>query len=246
MYFNYKGFIGGHNSMGVPEAKPKWYLAEGYTAQSYDTYVLVQNPGSTPANVKLSFLRKDGYQKKVGFKLDPRSRKTVRVDDVPGFEEAEVSTEVTADVPVVSERAMYFNADGRDGGHDSVGVSEPSQHWYLAEGYTGGSFDTWDLIMNPGDKPATVKTTFMRSDGFKQSRYDTLGPRSRFTIHIDEQPGFENAEVSTLIEGQGGATVIAERAMYFVYDNRWSDGHDAAGVSQASKTWYFAEGYTGI
>lgn len=246
MYFDYKGFVGGHNSMGATRPELKWYLPEGYTAQSYDTYVLVQNPGSAPANVKLSFLRKDGYQQKVGFRLNAMSRKTVRVDDVPGFEEAEVSTEVTSNVGVVAERAMYFNADGRDGGHDSIGVSEPAERWYLAEGYTGGAFDTWALIMNPATKPATVKTTFMRSDGHKWSRNDTLGPRSRFTIHVDEQPGFDNAEVSTLVEGQNGSKVIAERAMYFVYDNRWSDGHDAAGVSRASKTWFFAEGYTGI
>jgi hypothetical protein len=246
MYFNYKGFIGGHNSMGVPEPKPRWYLAEGYTAQSYDTYVLVQNPGSATASVNMSFLRKDGYQKEMKLKLPPRSRKTVKVDEVPGFEAAEVSTEVTSNVDVVSERAMYFNADGRDGGHESVGVSEPARRWYLAEGYTGGTFDSWALIMNPDDKAAMVTTTFMRSDGYKFSRNDVVGPRSRFTIHIDEQPGFENAEVSTLIETQAGPGVIAERAMYFVYNDLWCDGHDAAGVSGASKTWYFAEGYTGM
>jgi hypothetical protein len=246
MYFTYQGYVGGHNSMGVPDPEQKWYLAEGYTALSYDTYVLVQNPGNEAANVKMSFLRKDGYQKEVTFRLSPRSRKTVRVDDVPGFEEAEVSTEVTSDVDVVAERAMYFNANGRDGGHDCVGVARPSERWYLAEGYTGGSFDTWVLIMNPGNKPVTVRTTFMRSDGHKSSRNDALGPRSRFTIHVDEQPGFENAEVSTLVEGQGGSEVIAERAMYFVYQDLWSDGHDAAGVSRASTTWFFAEGYTGI
>lgn len=246
MYFTYEGYVGGHNSMGVPDPRPRWYLAEGYTALSYDTYVLVQNPGGTVANVKASFLRKDGHQKELAFKLNPKSRKTIRVDDVPGFEAAEVSTEVTSDVDVVSERAMYFNANGRDGGHDCVGVGEPSECWYMAEGYTGGAFDTWALIMNPSDKPAKVKTTFMRSDGHKWSRNDTLGPRSRFTIHVDEQPGFENAEVSTLVEGQNGSEVIAERAMYFVYQNLWADGHDAAGVSRASTTWYFAEGYTGI
>lgn len=246
MYFNYRGFVGGHNAMGVTEPEQQWYLAEGYTAQGYETYVLVQNPGASQAKVTLSLMRKDGYQKNVSFALKAQSRKTVRLNDIPGFEAAEVSTEVTADVGVIAERSMYFNSDGRDGGHDSAGVSEPAKRWYLAEGYTGGSFDSWVLIMNPGKEDAKVKTTFMRSDGHKWSRTDTLKGRSRFTIHIDEQPGFENAEVSTLVEGQDGARVIAERAMYFVYGNGWCDGHDAAGVTEASKTWYFAEGYTGM
>ena len=245
MYFNYGGFVGGHNSMGVPEPNPRWYLAEGYTAGSYDTYVLVQNPGGTPANVKLSFLRKDGHQGEVALKLNPRSRKTVKVDDVPGFEQAEVSTEVTSDVDVVAERAMYFNADGRDGGHNAVGVTRPSNLWYLAEGYTGGSFDSWVLLMNPGMSSSRVRTTFMRSDGLNKSREDIIKPRSRYTIHIDEMPGYESADMSTLVEVLDGPEVIAERSMYFAYQNLWRGGHDAAAVLSPSRTWYFAEGYTG-
>ena len=246
MYFNYNGNIGGHDSIGVTEPSEHWYLAEGYTAQSYDTYVLVQNPGGEDAAVDVSFLRSDGYQSKVSFLLPQKSRKTVKVDDVPGFEAAEVSTEVTSSKGVVAERAVYFNAGGRDGGHESIGVREPADRWYLPEGYTGGSFDTYVLIMNPSDGPATAKTTFLRSDGYSWSRVDNLLPRSRFTIHVDEMPGFDNAEVSTLVEAQGDTKVIAERAMYFVYDNKWADGHDSIGVNSPSTTWYFAEGYTGL
>lgn len=246
MYFDYYGFIGGHNSAGVTEPRTRWYLAEGYTAQSYDTYILVQNPGGGRAGVTLSFLRKDGFQKRVSLELPPGSRKTVKVDDVPGFEAAEVATEVTSDVGVVAERAVYFDAGGRDGGHDAVGVSAPAGRWCLAEGYTGGDFDCWVLLMNPGREEVAVKTTFMRSDGHRWSRLDTLKPRSRFTIHVDEQPGFEDAEVSTLVEGRDGAEVIAERAMYFSYGNGWRGGHAAAGVPEPSQTWYFAEGYTGL
>ncbi len=246
MYFNYNGFIGGHNAVGVNGPQQNWYLPEGYTAQSYDTYVLVQNPGTSPAKVTLSFLRKDGYQKQVSYTLGAKSRKTVKVDDVPGFGAAEVSTEVSSDAGVIAERAMYFNSDGRDGGHDAAGVSELSERWYMAEGYTGGSFDSWVLLMNPGNSAVQVKTTFMRSDGHKWSRTDTLKARSRYTIHIDEQPGFDNADVSTLVEGVNGAQVIAERAMYFDYQGGWRDGHDTAGVKAPSTTWYFAEGYTGL
>jgi hypothetical protein len=244
MYFNYNGFVGGHNAMGVTEPSTNWYLAEGYTAQSYDTYVLVQNPGTTTASVMMNLLRKDGYVGKVGFKLPPQSRKTIKIDDVPGFNAAEVSTQVTSDVGVVAERAMYFNADGRTGGHDAAGVSEPSKTWYLAEGYTGGAFDEWILLMNPGDSTVSVTTTFMASSGYRHVRTDQLKPHSRSTIHVDAQPGLANAEVSTLVQAKG--PIIAERAMYFVYGNGWSDGHDAAGVNEPSTSWYFAEGYTGL
>ena len=246
MYFNYNGNVGGHASIGVTEPSEHWYLAEGYTARNYDTYVLVQNPGEKSARVDLSFLRKDGHEGRVSLKLPPMSRKTVKVDDVPGFEAAEVSTEVVSDRGVIAERAVYFNADGRDGGHDSVGVTSASEKWYLAEGYTGGSFDTYVLIMNPSEKPVEARTTFLRSDGHSSMRTDRLLARSRFTIHVDSVPGFEDAEVSTVVEGLGGAGVIAERAMYFVYNGAYAGGHDSVGVPAPSKTWYFAEGYTGM
>jgi hypothetical protein len=246
MYFNYKGNIGGHDSIGVTAPSQHWYLPEGYTAQSFDTYVLVMNPCDENATVNLSFLRGDGYESTVSFVLPPQSRKTVRVNDVPGFEAAEVSTEVSSDKGVVAERAMYFNAGGRDGGHDSIGANAPADKWYLAEGYTGGTFDTYVLIMNPEDTPATVKTTFLRSDGHSWSRVDNVLQHSRFTIHVDEMPGFDNAEVSTLVETVGDGKVVAERAMYFKYDNKWADGHDSIGVNKPSTTWYFAEGYTGL
>lgn len=246
MYFNYNGNIGGHDSIGVTEPSDHWFLAEGYTAESYDTYALVMNPGNKPANVKLSFLRTDGYQSSVSFNLPPLSRKTVMVDSVPGFEAAEVSTEVSSDRGVIAERAVYFNANGRDGGHDSIGVSAPAARWYLAEGYTGGTFDTYVLIMNPAGTPVTVKTTFMRGDGYNWSRTDRLLPRSRFTIHADEMPGFQDAELSTLVEAQGAGKVIAERAMYFVYNGQYPGGHDSVGVNAPANTWYFAEGYTGM
>lgn len=246
MYFNYNGFIGGHNSCGVTSPQKEWYLAEGYTAQSYDTYVLVQNPSTSAANVTMTLLRKDGYKQDVRFALAAQARKTVRLDDVAGFEAAEVSTRVTADRGIIAERAMYFDADGRTGGHNSVGVGSLSQQWFLPEGYTGGQFDEYILIMNPGDVPATVKTTFMPEKGRKTSRVDTLRAHSRFTIHVDEQPVLDNAEVSTMVEVLEGAGVVAERAMYFVYNGLWSDGHNAAGIREPSTTWYFAEGYTGL
>ena len=246
MYFNYNGLVGGHNAMGVTEPARRWYLAEGYTAQSYDTYVLIQNPGASTAKVVANFMRPDGYFGIVQVNIPARSRKTIKVDDVPGFESAEVSTEINSDVEVIAERAIYFDAGGRTGGHDSTGVSQPARRWYLAEGYTGGSFDTYVLIMNPGNEPAVVKTTFMRSDGYRSTRTDQLLARSRFTVHIDSVPGFENAEVSTLVEGQGGSEVIAERAMYFVYGDVYPGGHDSTGVTDPGTTWYFAEGYTGM
>ncbi len=67
-----------------------------------------------------------------------------------------------------------------------------------------------------------------------------LGPNSRTTIAVDDQPGLENANVSTMVEATGG--VVVERSMYFNYENGKAGGSDSIGANQTSRSWYLAEG----
>ncbi|MBU4489203.1 MAG: hypothetical protein KKE79_01035, partial [Actinobacteria bacterium] len=45
-----------HDSIGVTEPNKTWYLAEGSTAGGFETWVLVQNPGTETATVDLTFM----------------------------------------------------------------------------------------------------------------------------------------------------------------------------------------------
>ena len=245
VYFDYQGNVGGHGSVGITEPSNTWYMAEGYTGGTFDTFVLVQNPSGSDATVDFDFMRSDGHIAHETRDVDAQSRLTLKVDDIPGFSDAMVSTQVSSDTPVIAERAMYFNYNGAGGGHDSIGVTQGSDFWCLAEGYTGGNFDTYILIMNPNSHSTSVRTTFMRSDGHNASQVDEMLPHSRMTIKVDDIPQFGDAEVSTQVETLDGSQVIVERAMYFIYEGRIAGGHDSAGATQASRTWYFAEGYTG-
>ena len=59
----------------------------------------------------------------------------LEADDIDGLSQAMFSTEVTSNVPVIAERARYFDYSGRwSGGHDAIGVTLPSDTWYFAEG----------------------------------------------------------------------------------------------------------------
>ena len=245
MYFNYQGKTGGHDSIGITEPSRTWYLAEGCTGWGFDTYVLVQNPGDGPADVTYTFMREDGerfWHQKV---IAPHSRYTVKVDDVPGLDSCSFSTRVQGNAPVCCERAMYFDNNGRAGGHDSIGATSPSDAWYLAEGYTAEYFDTWILLQNPTDKTAVIEATFMKPGGVNVEREYRVGPGSRFSIEVDAIPGLEATEVSASLESSNGTKFIAERAMYFSHRGIWPGGHDTVGVTAPSKTWFFAEGYTG-
>ncbi|MCG2795917.1 MAG: hypothetical protein L6427_08665, partial [Actinomycetia bacterium] len=120
-YWN--GREGGHDSIGVTDPGKTWYLAEGSTGSdptcSFETWVLVMNPGSETANVELTYMTENGAVPGPGMELEPGSRRTVNVADVvPG--NWSVSTKVVSDQDIIAERSTYWN--GREGGHDSIGL----------------------------------------------------------------------------------------------------------------------------
>jgi SpoIID/LytB domain protein len=250
MYFNYRGrFDGGSGTIGVTAPRKKWYLAEGYTAQTFETYVLVQNPGPNPADIKYTFLRPKGQAPVVKtLQVPAYSRTTLCLDDVPGLEATDVSTvvECTSGDGIVAERSMYFDYEGKTGGHTAIAVGSPASNWYLAEGYTGGTFDTYILLQNPTDKTVAVDASYLKESGAVIRQTYSLAANSRYTVHADAIRGLENAGFSTTLSNKDGAGFIAERAMYFDYDSSGiTGGSDSAGVNAPATTWYLAEGYTG-
>jgi len=220
MYFNYYGITGGHDSIGAENPSKSWFLAEGYTGGTFDTWVLVQNPGNEAANVTLDFQLPPGSSApSYTFDLPAGTRKTVRLDDLSGLAATDVSTMVSASKPVVAERAEYFDYYGRSDGHDSIGVTRPDTDWYLAEGYTAESFDTYLLVQNPGKTEKKVTLHFQLPPGAKADPYSfTLPGGTRRTVHLDELPGLKGTDVSTWVDASG--PVVAERSMYFYYDGK--------------------------
>ena len=110
-----------HNAFGVTSAKTKWGLAEGRVgnppgvpAASYQTYILLANPGMQAANVTVRFLRESGAPVVRSFLVTPQSRRNIAVAG-PGSTVSELADEhfgalIESDQPIVVERAMYGNA----------------------------------------------------------------------------------------------------------------------------------------
>jgi hypothetical protein len=137
MYFTYNGITGGHDAFGSPAPATSWFLAEGYTAQGFDTYVLLFNPNRESANVSVRFLLNGGRFIDKTYKVAPESRYTIAVDKVEGLAAQEVSAAVSSNLPIVVERSMYFRYLGKAGGSCEHGVTGAAARWFFAEGYTG-------------------------------------------------------------------------------------------------------------
>ncbi len=102
------------------------------------------------------------------YTLAPFSRQTIVVDG-EGAELAstDVSAVITAPLPIVAERAMYYSQPNQAfaAGHESAGVTAPALEWFLAEGATGPFFDLFVLIANPNPLAATVEVEYLLVGG---------------------------------------------------------------------------------
>ncbi len=233
MYWNNR--IDGHDSIGVTRPARTWYLAEGCTLEGFETWVLIQNPGQINANIDVTYMTSNGTIEKDSFVVRAGQRFTIDVAQDVGA--CDVSTKVESDQLIICERSMYW--DGRRGGHDSIGVTEPSQEWFLAEGSTAWGYETWLLLQNPQEKTVDVDVTYMTSDGPVEKPTFPMPPLSRCTILVNN--AVENMDTSIAVASNG--EIIAERAMYW-NNGTGKAGHGTVGMTEARNTIYLAEGST--
>jgi YVTN family beta-propeller protein len=112
------GWQEAHNSFGVNEAGARWGLAEGRVGgpSSDQTYILLANPGTTPAEVTMTFLRTGGTTIVKSFTVPATSRFNVGVNGpgshVPELANESFGTIVESTQPIVVERSLYSNVDG--------------------------------------------------------------------------------------------------------------------------------------
>ncbi len=159
---------------------------------------------------------------------------------------------VTANVPIVAERPMYFTYTGHPsisipGGTDVLGATALGTQFdfgYLDTNSTGGAVhDTFLTILNPQSSTMTVTINYYpAAGGAPTTIVHTVAANSRGTIFVGSEG---------LAAGQYGALVtlstpgLVERPMYLVDGTTGYTGSaDVVGVPNLLTHWYFAEGYT--
>jgi subtilisin family serine protease len=229
MFFGHDG----HSTPGARQTSRTWYLAEGSSVPPFETWVLLLNPNPVPTTVLLKFLKEDGSVVDRNELVQPMGRTSVFVNQL--FVTAGFATQVTADQPIVVERAMYF--DNGQGGHDTLATATPGKTWFVAAGTSRGDFDTWLLLENPGNNPANVRVSFMTDAGNVVVQPLLVAPHSRKSLFTD--PIVPNAAYGMRIESD--EAIVAERAVYF---DGGKAGFDASAVPNAATEWYLPDGST--
>jgi len=220
----------GHDSIGTSAPAKSWLLSEGCTAADFETWVLVMNPNDYTVTADYNYMTSEGLFEGGSVELSPFSRSTVYVNEqMPN--EWGVSTLVTSKEPVIAERAMYGN--GRNWGHDSIGMDSAHDVLLLPGGGTHNDWETWVLVQNPYKVAAKIDVYYL-TEADSQYNYqftDTLAPYSRKTYNMGYVIGVDNVAATMVVCRTSGVKVVAEQAVYLsdVYGARISAGDTIGG-----------------
>jgi|GEM_PF-546432 len=227
----------GHSSVGVTAPAKTWYLAEGSSKWGFECWLLIQNPGSTIATCKVTYMVEGVGPQTVSHDVPANSRASFSMAGDIG--PADASIKVEANVPVISERSMYRN--NRREGHCSVGTTTPATDFYLAEGTTDWGFTTYLLVQNPNATAITVNVTYMTPTGAVNQPAFSMTPNSRKTINVNDVVSKKDCSIRV----NGSAPIIAERAMYWGAGTPLGEAcHDSVGMSAPHMTFYLPDGET--
>jgi hypothetical protein len=257
---------GTHAEASVSAPALTWYFSEGATHSGFDLFYLLQNPGDIDAQVRVRFLRPSGSPIEKVYTVRGRSRANIWVDveEFPAgsgqrlLEATDVSAviEVTNNVPIIAERAMYLNAGTTfEAGHESAGVTAPATNWFLAEGATGPYFDLFVLLANPSPTTdALVRAVYLLPDGTTHAKHYTVPANSRANIWVDietfpdghggETAALADTAVSTTLTVLNGVPIIVERSMWWPGPTAatWAEAHNSFGSTETATRWGFADG----
>jgi type 1 glutamine amidotransferase len=223
---------GGHASAGATALSERWFLAEGATGDFFDTFVLVGNPGNTPANLNVTYRLESGVVVLRQHTVQPRSRLTLNIEaESPQLQHQPVSTFVESmnGVPVVVERTMWWpgpTPDAWQEGHNSLGTTQTGAVWALADGESGGPRNarTYVLVAT-GDGTASAgfkMNVYIENGPALQRDYGAnfLKPNTRYTFDIESEfPEVAGRRFGVRLESLGTMStapmpIVVERAMY--------------------------------
>jgi hypothetical protein len=104
-------WYGAHNSVGLTALGVEWAFAEGRVGgpENAQTFVLLANPGTVPANVTLTLYRAEGASVVVTRQVPAGGRLTIDASSV-GLGNAErFGGVVQSDQPIAVERSIYWS-----------------------------------------------------------------------------------------------------------------------------------------
>jgi len=242
----------------VSTAPTTAYFAEGYTGTAannkratFTENLYLYNPSTVASTVTTTYYVYDPAHNNsltTIVKQDVLAPATTKVHSVnaDAGDDRYVSIAVQATGSVRAE--MVVGRVATDGtvldSASSQGTNVPGQIWYLAEGYTGGQFQEYVTVFNPGATTANVQVQYLPTGATAPSPHAISIPaRGRATINVnaDSAHYLKASSHSLGVKVTADQPVVVDRAEY------WGDGAGSGkfgyslepGIAAGSTAQYF-------
>jgi len=225
------GGYGATGNTGTADAATSWLFAEGSTANGFETYLTVLNPG--PRSAAVTAVLRDTAGRVIGARtivVGSARRGTIRLNGVARA--SSLATTVTSDAPVVVERPLYFGPPngGRTGGSIVFGRNGPGLSWTFPAGDTTPNSREFLLVQNPGAATLALRATFYLTDARTVVRDFSVPVGARLTIDVNrDAPALGGSLHGARLTVMTGSGFIAEQS---IYNARLTAGYSAAGLAQ--------------
>ena len=211
-----------------------WHFETGSTRDPLELFYLIQNAGSTRADVEVRYqVPEDGRSLTRTYTVAPNGRATIWVDrQDAALAGTNVSADITSltDAPIVVEQATYVTqagqsapvaAQSRAGTASNVeGNGQDTElsgsRWLLAEADQDGPRQATSsvLVRNAGANVAEIRITLLFEDGPEESATFTVAGQDQVTVPFGTVLQHSRGRrFSVLIESTSPAgTLVVERA----------------------------------
>jgi len=225
------GNFGAHAKQGTNLSAVTWYFAEGSTLNNFETFLTVLNPNPTQvAFVTASYFSSTGVS--LGnqtIQIDPLHRGNFRLNDL--VHSSAIATIVSANVPVVVERPMYFGPPngGPSGGSDVFGRNGTGTTYIFPSGNTS-TMREFLLLLNPNSHAAQVRTTFYTNTGQVVTHDLTVPPFARANVDVNRDvPGLPLGDHGVSVKSLNGIGIVAEQS---IYSSNFRSGSGSQGIAR--------------
>ena len=203
----------------------EWYLAEGYTVDLAEQFVLLSNPSADQVVVDVAFHTSAGLMEPSAYTGLPVNPYSVRVIDV-GVEGGGARGEASVGVSVRAARgalmvgrSMTANDDRRGGSSVSTGAPLTADRWWFADGLKGPEVTERFSVMNPTDAAVSVIATFFPAGEIDETL--TAGVSTTVDVPSDDVVVVDAGSLAELPEGShsvvfstlDGQSIVVDRAL---------------------------------
>ena len=218
---------------GVLAVASTFYFAGANTANGDDTQIPIVNPQPLSTSITLTVYLPAATPIQYAITVGASSRSTVvlsqYVQNVAGF-----GVRLQADRVVGAQMVV---TRGVNNPYTTIGNSLLETQWYLAEGYTGLTFQESIYLLNPQGSDATVQLRLLPFNGGAARTATYIVPAQR-TYSINVNALFPRASIAAVVVSS--VPIMVERVVTFGSDAYGATGN--SGANQAATNWLFAEG----